>query len=347
MKSDANTQTDHNSSLFGVLPNGQDINCYTISNSKGMKMKVMEYGATIISLEKTLKDGKVIDLVLGFDRLEDYVNSFFLPSPPYFGATIGRYAGRIAKAQLDLGGTILPLNANSNGNTLHGGLEGWSQKVWKLNRFEKGNNPSIHFTYVSPDGEEGFPGELTITISYTLTEDNELIINSQAKTSLPTVLNVTHHSYFNLEGHAGTILNQELQVSAAQYLETEKAIPTGQFCPTADSAFDFRSFRSCPATIDNTFVLEENTAPVACLFSPKNKLKMTVFTNQPAVHIYVGGNCFNQLKGKNDANYHAQSGICFETQNYPDAPHHSHFPTAILQPDQTYQHQTKYQFQSL
>jgi aldose 1-epimerase len=332
--------------LFGVLPNGQEVYVYEISNTKGMSLKVMDYGATLVALKKALKNGEVIDVVLGFDSLNDYVNSYSLPSAPYFGTTIGRYAGRIAQARFELNGTEISLQPNNNGNTLHGGVEGFSQKVWQLKQLTTGTNPSITLSYVSADGEESFPGELQVEVTYLLTEENELVIEYKGLSTKDTVVNLTHHSYFNLDGQYASVLDQDLQIKASQFLETEDMIPTGKLLPTTNSSFDFRNSKSCPISIDTTFVLDTKEAQVASLLSKKNNLKMLVFTNQPAVHIYVGGNCFNQIIGKEGARYRSQSGICFETQNFPDAPNHAHFPSAVLKQGEIYFQKTIYQFQS-
>lgn len=346
MKSNPNVTSTSYAQLFGVLPNGPEVKAYEISNTKGMTLKVMEYGATIVALKKTLKNGTVIDMVLGFDTLNDYVDSYLLPSAPYFGATIGRYAGRIANATFDLNGNKIVLNQNNNGNTLHGGLEGFSQKVWQLEQLKTENNPSVSFSYISLDGEEHFPGELKVIITYTLTENNEFKIEYKAVSNEDTVVNLTHHSYFNLEGQQSSVLVQELQINAADILATKDTIPTGKLLPVVNTEFDFTIPRLCPTSIDTTFVINAQETLVASLFSKKNNLKMDVYTNQPGLHVYVGGNCFNKLIGKESATYHSQSGICFETQNFPDAPNHSHFPRALLKQGEVYFHQTIYKFQS-
>jgi aldose 1-epimerase len=169
-----------------------------------------------------------------------------------------------------------------------------------------------------------------------------------AKSTKDTVINLTQHSYFNLDGHSNDIVNQKLLVNASKMLETSiENIPTGIFLETVGSPFDFSSFKECPTKIDNTFVLKDNSTESAIFLSEKNNLKMSVFTNQPAVHIYVGGNCFNQIKGKESANYHSLSGICFETQNFPDAPNHANFPNAVLKKGETYHHQSTFKFENL
>lgn len=347
MKSKLKVAATSYSQLFGVLPNGQEVYVYEISNSKGMTLKVMNYGATVIALKKTLKNGGLVDVVLGFETLDDYIKSYSLPSAPYFGATIGRFAGRIANASFNLNDKSIVLNQNNNGNALHGGIEGFSQKLWQFEQIKTGINTSISFSYVSPNAEENYPGELKVIITYTLTDENEFEIEYKAISDSETIVNLTHHSYFNLEGQKGNVLGQELHINAAEILATNQMIPTGDVQQVIKTDFDFTIPKFCPATIDTTFVLDTNQTLGATLFSLKNNLKMSVFTNQPGLHIYIGGNCFNQIKGKEGVDYHTQSGICFETQNFPDAPNHSHFPSAILLPGDIYFHKTIYKFQSL
>lgn len=333
--------------LFGYMPDGAVVNSCELTNKNGIQLKVITYGATITSLKIPSKNGDFIDVVLGFDSLETYLNSFHLKSAPYFGATVGRYAGRINNSTFSLNGKSIVLNNNNNGHSLHGGNIGFSQKQWEIKNVTEGKNPSITLSYLSPNGEENYPGDLSIELTYTLSEENELIIEYFATTSEDTVINLTHHSYFNLDGHNSTILEQDLSINSNKILETnEHNIPTGQFLNLENNLFDFNQAKKCPQTIDTTFVLNDGEEFSASLFSPKNNLKMLVFTNQPAVHIYVGGNCFNALKGKENADYHALSGICFETQNFPDAPNHDHFPNAVLRKDEVYQHKTIYKFQN-
>ena len=332
---------------FGLMLNEVAIDSYELSNESGMQLKVINYGATITSLKVPTKNGKIVDVVLGFDNLEAYVNSFDLESAPYLGATVGRFAGRINNGSFCLNGETINLNKNNNNHSLHGGKIGFSQKIWKVKEINKGKNPSITLSYFSPDGEENYPGDLSVDLTYTLSEENELIIEYVATTSEDTIINLTHHSYFNLDGHNASILDQELTIDSYGILETnDQNIPTGKLLNLKNKTFDFSQTKKCPQNIDNTFVLNKSEAENASLFSPKNNLKMSVYTNQPAVHIYVGGNCFNTIKGKEGADYHSLSGICFETQNFPDAPNHEHFPTAVLKKGEEYLHKTIYKFQA-
>lgn len=327
------------------MPDGEAIFAYRITNKNGAKLEVINYGATVSSLKIPLKNGEVVDVVLGFDNLESYIKSFDLAGSPYLGSTVGRYAGRINKGRFVLNGKTFQLNMNNNSHSLHGGAVGFSQVIWKLKKIKYGENPSITLTYLSPHGEENYPGDLSVEITYTLSEENELIIEYSATTTGDTIVNLTHHSYFNLNGHDSEVLSQEMTINAAKMLEkTEDNIPTGVFLDLAGSPFDFSLPKKCPATIDTTFVLNNKSDVAASLYSSKNKLKMTVYTDQPAVHIYVGGNC-GSILGKEKVSYHSSSGICFETQNFPDAPNQAHFPDAILKKGETYCQKTGYKFE--
>jgi aldose 1-epimerase len=331
---------------FGLLPNGNEVFCYCLQNANGMQLDVINYGATITSLNIPIDNGKV-DVVLGFENVEAYAKSFNLPSAPYPGSIVGRFAGRIDNAEFVLNNQKIELTQNHSNHQLHGGHRGFSQASWEVIAFNPDENPSITLAYTSAANEENFPGEVKTEVTYTLTESNELHVSFTAATSEDTIVNLTQHSYFNLDGHDSDVQNQQLYINANQILETtNENIPTGNFVALDDHRFDFRTPKACPTQIDNTFVLEESNLK-ATLLSPKNKLKMSVFTNQPAIHIYVGGNCFKTIKGKHNTDYHATSGICFEAQNFPDAPNHAHFPSAILKKDETYQHNTIFKFDKL
>ncbi|MES2410672.1 MAG: aldose epimerase family protein [Bacteroidota bacterium] len=345
-----------NAKLLGLLADEGEVFSHTLFNKKGAELSVMNYGATITSLKIPLKNDEKIDVVLGFETLEDYINSFDLPSPPYFGTVVGRFAGRINNAQFSLNGKRYFLNKNHGDHNLHGGMLGFSRKLWKVISLTSEENPSITLEYVSQHNEENFPGELTVRVTYTLTEENELKASFTATTTEDTIVNLTQHSYFNLDGHSNEITNQKLIVNATKILETNnELIPTGNFVALKNHPFDYTEAKPIPTSIDNTFVLEPepkaNGAKLnknaATLSSEKNKLKMSVITNQPAVHIYVGGNCFSKINGKGNTIYHPTSGICFETQNFPDAPNHAHFPNSILEKGEQYNHQTTFKFENI
>lgn len=331
---------------FGLLPDGKEVLCHTLRNKNRCEFSVINYGATITALKIPTSENKITDVVLGFDSLEDYINSYYLPSPPYFGTTVGRFAGRINNGEFTLNEKKHFLNKNHGEHNIHGGILGFSRKFWKILKINYEENPSITLEFISKNNEENFPGELTVQVTYTLTEQNELKVQYTAKSTEDTIINLTQHSYFNLDGHTNDVNRQKLTIHSNKVLETnEELIPTGQFTALKNHAFDFSDSKHCPTSIDTTFVLENDNA--VTLLSEKNNLKMTVRTNQPAVHIYVGGNCFGKIKGKEGVNYHATSGICFETQNFPDAPNHSHFPSAVLKKDQEYIHQTTFKFENI
>ncbi|MFN3967968.1 aldose epimerase family protein [Flavobacterium sp.] len=335
-----------NTKLYGLMPDNKEVLCYTLSNKKGMEFSIINYGATITSIKIPTSNGQKTDVVLGFDTLEDYINSFDLPSAPYLGTVVGRYAGRINNASFKLNGEKVQLTKNHNSHQIHGGLEGFSRKFWEVTSIHSDKNPSITLEYTSIDNEENFPGELKVKVTYTLTESNELKVTFQAKSTEDTIINLTQHSYFNLDGHSKDIKMQKLFINAKNLLETtQELIPTGNYTNLKNHAFDFSNPKNCPTSIDNTFVLESKEA--VTLYSENTKIKMTILTNQPGVHIYVGGNCFGQIKGKENADYHTTSAICFETQNFPDAPNHNHFPSAILKKNEEYLHQTTFKFENL
>lgn len=342
----AQTEILENVKSFGILPDGKEVLCYVLKNKNGVELSVINYGATIKSLKIPTNINEKIDVVLGFETLVDYLKSYDLPSPPYFGTMVGRFAGRINNAEFTLNGKQISLNKNHGKHNIHGGNLGFGRKFWRVMMINFENNPSITLEYTSLDNEENFPGELNAKVTYTLTENNELQVRYSAKSTKDTIVNLTQHSYFNLDGHLEDMKNQKLIIHSDKILETNKdLIPTGKFTNLKNHDFDFSSAKSCPISIDNTFVLKDENA--AILISKKNKLKMTVTTSQPAVHIYVGGNCFDHIKGKENSSYHSQSGICFETQNFPDAPNHTNFPASILRKGEEYSHQTTFKFENL
>ncbi|HBK82921.1 MAG TPA: galactose-1-epimerase [Flavobacterium sp.] len=319
---------------------------YKITNKNGIEATILNYGATLTSLKIPLENGEIVDVVLGFSKFEEYVQSFEISGSPYFGAIVGRYAGRINNGSFILNGKKIQLNKNNGNNTLHGGFKNFSNSFWRLKTISNQENPFVTLEYCSPENEEHFPGQLTVEVTYTLTEENEIKVSYFASTSEDTIINLTQHSYFNLDGHDSDVLNQKLEVYSDKILETNlELIPTGSFIDLENHLFNYKKQKNCPASIDTTFVLNDEKA--AQLISEKNKIKMTVITTQPAVHIYVGGSCSNIIKGKENSNYHKTSGICFETQNFPDAPNHNNFPNAVLKKGETYQHHTTFKFEKI
>jgi len=334
--------------LFQIgLNTDKGMDCIVLTNNNGVKIKVVPFGATLVSLQIPLKNTESVDVVLGFDDIESYVKSFESEGSPFFGATVGRYAGRIDNGVFELNGKQYQLSQNNGSNSLHGGVNNFSRKVWDIKNEKMGKNPSVTLSCLSVSGEENYPGDLYVEVTYTLSENNEVIIEYVATTTQDTVINLTHHSYFNLDGHKGTVANQELIVNSQNRLEVrEDSIPTGKYVPVKNTYFDFRLPKVCPIQIDNTFVIDNSEEVVASLRSTKNNLKMDVYTNQPGVHIYVGGKFPEGLNGKENTEYHSQSGICFETQNFPDAPNHKGFPNSILRVGERYCQKTMYKFQT-
>lgn len=332
--------------LFGILTTGEEVYCYYLKNKKGVEVKIINYGATITSLKIPLQNGKIIDAVLGFDTIEDYIKSFEIGGSRYFGATVGRYSGRINQGLFTLNNKKYQLEKNLDNHSLHGGNIGFSQRIWDVIENKDSDNPSITLTYFSPNNENNFPGDLNVTLTYTLFENNQLSIDYEATSTEDTIINLTNHSYFNLEGHTESVSNQDLYINSDSFIETNlENIPTGSILNLKNTPIDFTTSKKCPSEIDTSFVLKNQNGIAASLFSQKNKLKMLVYTNQPSVHIYIGGQCVDQLLGKEKIKYHTNSGICFETQNFPDAPNHSHFPNSVLKKGETYRQKTMYEFE--
>jgi aldose 1-epimerase len=334
--------------FFGILPDNEAIHSYKLTNKNGMQATIIDYGATITSLIVPLENGELIDAVLGFDTLDKYLKSYSLSGAPYFGATIGRYAGRINNGTFTLNDKTYLLNKNNNNHSIHGGNIGFAQKKWEVETMTEGENQSITMTLLSPANEENYPGDLSVSLTYTLTDDNELQLEYNATTTQDTIINLTNHSYFNLNGHGSSVTDQEMIVNSDKILETSSEnIPTGNILNLLNHPFDFRTPANCPSIIDNSFIIETKNDIAAALYSPTSRLRMTVYTDQPSVHVFVGGNCSTEIKGKEDVTYHALSGICFETQNYPDAPNQSRFPNSILRKEDKYHHKTVYKFQCI
>ncbi|HEX9980186.1 MAG TPA: aldose epimerase family protein [Flavobacterium sp.] len=340
-------QPDFDGEFFGITPDGKKIGSYKLYNSNGMEVTVINYGATITSLKVPAKHG-ITDVVLGFDNIDAYIRSHDLPAPPYFGTVAGRYAGRIENGRFKIDDKEHVLNVNNNGHTLHGGPEGFDRKFWEVRKFVKKPEMSITLGYVSPDGEEGFPGEMDVNVTYTLTDDNEVLIDYDARCTKDTIINLTQHSYFNLEGHTKDLTEQELLINSSILLEIDdQNIPSGKIISAAEKQFDFSHGGKCPTGIDDSFVIADPSSPAATLTSKKNGLQLTVTSDQRCLHIYVGGSTFGVVKGKENVDYHMCSGICFESQNFPDAPNHANFPSAILRSGETYTQKTKWKFESI
>ncbi|GAB1356801.1 galactose mutarotase [Cloacibacterium normanense] len=332
----------HSKNNVIITPVKNNISLYKITNKNGVEANITNYGATLLSLYVPTKNGK-IDVVLGFHSVDEYIKAFEIGASPYFNSVVGRFAGRIKKAQFQLNGKTIQLDQNHGKHHLHGGKHQLSNVAWNFENYNEETN-TLTFSYFSK-ANEFYPGDVTIEVAYTLTDENELNIKYRATTTEDTLLNLTNHAYFNLDGISGNTLDQKLQINAEKFLELDdENIPTGNFIPMENHAFDFRSSKNVVAGIDHCFVLKNNTEPAAILESVKNGITMKVYTDQPAVQIYVGGKTSDELQNKESVEYHTESGICFETQVFPDAPNHEDFPNAILRKGETYQQNTAFQF---
>lgn len=337
--------------IFGYLPEGQAIEIYTLTNSQGMKAKIMTYGATLVALEVPDKNGVSEDITLGHDHLEGY-----LKASPYFGATVGRYANRIAQAKFQLNGQTYHLAANDGPNHLHGGLKGFDKVIWQATPVEEKDWVGVHFSYFSPDGEEGYPGNLKVTVTYQLTSDNQLKILYEAEADKPTPVNLTHHSYFNLHGQGkGNILDHLLMINADYFTPVDKQlIPTGEIKPVKGTPWDFTSphpigqrIQEVPGGYDHNYVLnkEEGELSLAArVVEPQSGRVMEIFTTEPGLQFYSGNFLDGSITGKAGRVYPKHSGFCLEPQHFPNSPNQPNFPSTILQPGAKYKSQTIFKF---
>ena len=336
---------------FGKLPDGRVVNRYTLKNRNGVIAKVMDYGAILTELWVPDKSGRSANIVCGFDNLDQY-----LAGHPFFGATTGRYANRIAKGRFTLEGREYTLATNNGPNHLHGGVKGFDKQLWKSEPLTgKSGQQSVRFTYVSKDGEEGYPGTLNVTVVYTLTDKDELSIDYSATTDKTTVVNLTNHSYFNLAG-SGDILGHLVQIEADRYTPVnEQLIPTGELAPVAGTPLDFKKptaigdridqLKPVPGGYDHNFVLNRtgnSLELVASVTEPKSGRKLEVLTTEPGMQLYTANFLDGKLKGINGVTYHKHSAFCLETQHFPDSPNQPKFPSTALKPGQVYNTTTVY-----
>lgn len=339
---------------FGKTDDGVAVEQYTLTNAAGATAKIIAYGALLTELDVPDRDGKLGDVVLGFDALKDY-----LAGHPYFGATVGRVANRIAKGKFTLDGKEYKLAVNNPPNALHGGVKGFDKVVWKAEPKTTPDGPSVQFSYVSKDGEEGYPGTLTATVTYTLTNDNAVRLDYTATTDKATPVNLTNHSYFNLGGtKSGDILNHELTIFADKYTPADNTfIPTGELKPVEDTPFDFTKPRRIgeridqlkgePGGYDLNYVLNrEDKGPTlaARVTEPKTGRIMEVFTTEPGIQFYTGNFLDGKQTGRGGVVYKKHWGFCLEAQHFPDSVHRNNFPSMILKPGETYKQTTIYKF---
>jgi aldose 1-epimerase len=339
---------------FGVTDDGQEVSRFTLQGPRGLTVRLIDFGATVTELLVPDRNGKLEDVVLGFDDLAAYESK-----SPYFGCTVGRVAFRIPHAQFELDGKRFQLTRNNGEHHLHGGAKGFSWKVWRAEPMRSDDGPAVRFSLTSPDGEEGYPGTVDASVAYALTRSGDLRIEYMAVASEPTPVNMTHHSYFNLAG-AGIrdVLQHELQIEADTYSETDaNVIPTGNLLPVADTAFDFtrpmtigqRVGDECGQVVgyDLAYALQDAAGSlrrVASLRDPQSGRRMDVLADAPALIFYTGDYLDGSLQGKQGRFYPKYSGLCLETGNLPDAVHHANFPNVILRPGHTYRHTCIYRF---
>jgi aldose 1-epimerase len=340
---------------FGKTGDGTPVELYVLTSPKGVTAKVMTYGAILTELHVPDRDGKFGDIVLGFDDLGGY-----LAGHPYFGATVGRVANRIARGRFTLDGKEYRLATNNGPNSLHGGLKGFDKKVWKAEPVETEDGVAVRFRYRSLDGEEGYPGNLDTAVTYTLTDDGALRLDYTATTDKPTPVNLTNHSYFNLAGPAaGDVLGHEVMLAADKYTPADDTfIPTGAVAPVRGTPLDFTTpatigsridqLKGEPVGYDHNFILRggdgKGPALAARVREPKTGRVLEMLTTEPGVQFYTGNFLDGTLKGKGGVVYRKHAGFCLEAQHYPDSVNHPEFPSTILRPGQTYTQTTVYRF---
>ena len=344
---------------FGKLPDGKEAKLFTLTNKNGLRAKISDLGATLVAMEIPDKAGKVADVTHGFDSAEGYLSE----GNPYFGATVGRFGNRIANGVFKLDGKEYTLATNNEPGGipchLHGGKVGFNKRMWKAEPDEKAN--AVAFTYISEDGEEGYPGTLTTKVTYTLTEANELKWEVSATTDAPTVLNIVHHSYWNLSGDPTTTINDHiLMLDADKYLPTNAGlIPTGKLDPVAGTPMDFTKPTAIGERVeakfealklgggyDHAWVLapKKGIRLAARLKDPKSGRVLELSTDKPAVQFYGGNFLDGKVAGKKGVKYAHRTACCLETENFPDAPNHPGFPSAVLKPGETYTHTMVHKF---
>lgn len=342
---------------FGKTADGKAVEIYTLTNSSGAEAKIITYGGTVVSLKVPERNGRITDVVLGYDTIADYEKH-----TSFFGAIIGRYGNRIAKGKFTLDGKEYSLATNNGENHLHGGIKGFDKVVWMAKPTTDAAGANLELTYLSQDGEEGYPGNLNVTVIYSLTEKNQLKIVYSATTDKATLVNLTHHSYFNLAGAgSGSILDHKVRLFASNFTPTDAgSIPSGKIQPVKGTPFDFLKATAIGARIgqdneqlkfgsgyDHNWVLDRRgTAPglAATVYEQTTGRYMEVFTTEPGMQIYTGNFLDGSIKGKDGQDYPKNSGFCLEAQHYPDSPNKPKFPSTVLKPGERYSQTTIYKF---
>ena len=333
---------------FGMVDD-KPVSLYTLTNKNGMRVKITNYGAIVVSIETPDKAGKLGDITLGYDNLAGY-----LEKTPYFGAIVGRYGNRIAKGKFTLDGVEYQLATNDGENHLHGGVKGFDKVVWMPSEVKAKDNVGLRLMYVSKDGEEGYPGTLFVSVTYTLTNDNELKINYSAFTDKTTIINLTSHNYFNLAGD-GDILGHELMLVADNYTPVDETlIPTGEIKSVKGTAMDFTTVKTIGSRIDqvasgydHNYVLNNKDGKLALagqLYEPVSGRALDIYTTEPGIQFYSGNFLDGSITGKGGRVYKKYSGLCLETQHFPDSPNKPDFPSVVLKAGEMYGYQTVHKF---
>ena len=358
-KKEAKAKMDINVAPFGKTPEGQEVRLYTLTNANGLEARIMTYGAIVVSLKVPDKSGQLGDVVLGYDNLDSYIKS-----SPYFGAIVGRYGNRIGKGKFTLYGmTYDKLALNDNGkNHLHGGVKGFDKVVWADEPVRRADGVGVALTYLSKDGEEGYPGNLKATVTYVLTNDNELRLEYLATTDKATPVNLTHHGYWNLTGGQRDILGHVLTLNADKFTPVDQGlIPTGELRAVKGTVMDFTKPTAIGARIDandeqlrfgggydHNWVLNKKSGKdmtlAARVYEPTSGRVMEVYTKEPGIQFYSGNFLDGTITGKGGMVYKHRWGLCLETQHFPDSPNKSGFPSTTLRPEQKYETTTVYRF---
>jgi aldose 1-epimerase len=343
---------------FGSTADGVVVGVFTLTNRTGIEIKVTNYGCTIISIKVPDRQGQFEDIVLGFDSLEGYLQSTHV-----IGAVVGRYANRIANGKFVLDGQEYTLAKNLGPHHLHGGYKGFDKVIWDAQEFQKEKGCGIEFQYLSVDGDEGYPGNLNVMVRYLLTDDNDVVIDYYATTDKITIINLTQHSYFNLNPKKPTILDHELMINGDRFLPVDDTIiPTGEILSVERTPFDFRKTKMVSRDIDasdiqlqiakgydHNWILnktEEKLCHAATLHDPDCGRALDVYTTEPGLQLYTGNFLDGLIKGKNKITYSPHSGLCLETQHFPDSPHHPEYPSVVLRPGEQLHSTTIWKFSS-
>ncbi|MFA7421241.1 MAG: aldose epimerase family protein [Melioribacteraceae bacterium] len=343
--------------FFGRVDVDKEISLFTLTNKKGMKVEISNYGAAVVSIQVPDKNGKTEDVVLGYDSAQGYEKC-----KSYFGVIVGRYANRIDKGKFTLDGKVYQLNVNDGENHLHGGIYGYNKRIWIAEPLQVDSTQSLKLSLIDNDGEQGYPGNVSIKVTYSLTEKNELIVEYSGRTDKTTIINTSHHSYFNLSGDlTKTILDHQLMLDADYFTSVDKGlIATGELTKVESTPFDFRSLTPIGKNVnaddqqiryglgyDHNWVInnwDKSVKKVGELYEPNSGRLMEVFSDQPGIQFYSGNFLDGSVMGKRGSVYKYRTGLCLETQHFPDSPNKPKFPSVTLKPSEKYKQKTIYKF---